>query len=69
MDHILAIELKEARRSCGLSQAMLAARINVGPQVVKRLEVGIGSVTTLVAIKTALDFQLNGIGPGRTLGD
>jgi transcriptional regulator with XRE-family HTH domain len=48
---------------------MLAARINVEPQVVKRLEAGIGSVATLVAVKTALDFQLNGIGPGRTLGD
>ena len=69
MDHILVNELKEARRSCGLSQAMLAARINVEPQVVKRLEAGIGSVTTLVAVKAALDFQLIGIGPGRTLGD
>ena len=48
---------------------MLAAKINVEPQVVKRLEAGIGSVTTLVAVKAALDFQLNGIGPGRTLGD
>ncbi len=69
MDHILVKELKEARRSCGLSQAMLAARINVEPQVIKRLEAGIGSVTTLVAVKAALDFQLNGIGPGHTLGD
>ena len=62
-------ELKEARRSAGWSQATLAARINVGAQVVKRLEKGIGSAATLVAVMTALDFRLTGVGPGATLAE
>lgn len=36
-------------------------------QSVKRLEVGVGSVPTLIAVMTALDFRLTGLGPGKTL--
>ena len=69
MDHILVKELKEARRSCGLSQTSLAAKLGVKPQTIKRLEAGIGSVPMLVETMAGLDFQLIGIGPGQNLGD
>ena len=69
MDHILLTELREARRSCGQSQASLAAKLDVKPQMIKRLEAGVGSVPILVEAMAALDFQLIGIGPGQTLGD
>lgn len=38
-------------------------------QVIKRLERGIGSVATLVAVMAALDFRLTGLGSGRTLAE
>lgn len=65
--HILIEELREARRQAGWSQRTLAGRIGVDPQTIKRLERGIGSVTTLVAAMNALDFRLTGLAPGRTL--
>jgi transcriptional regulator with XRE-family HTH domain len=65
--HILIEELREARRQAGWSQRTLAGRIGVDPQTIKRLERGIGSVTTLVATMNALDFRLTGLAPGRTL--
>ena len=37
--------------------------------MIKRLESGVGSVSLLVAAMAALDFQLIGIGLGRTLGE
>lgn len=37
--------------------------------MIKRLEQGVGSVATLVAVMAALDFRLIGIGPGRTLAE
>jgi len=60
-------ELREARRLVGWSQRTLAGRIGVGAQVIKRLENGIGSVPTLMAAMTALDFRLTGLAPGKTL--
>lgn len=36
-------------------------------QAIKRLEKGVGSVSTLVAAMSALDFVLTGLGPGATL--
>lgn len=60
-------ELREARRLAGWSQKTLAGRIGVDAQAIKRLEKGVGSVPTLVAAMTALDFRLTGLGPGRTL--
>jgi transcriptional regulator with XRE-family HTH domain len=45
----------------------LAVRIGVDAQAVKRLERGVGSVPTLIAAMTALDFRLTGLGPGTTL--
>ncbi|MEL7742710.1 hypothetical protein AAG593_13380 [Citromicrobium bathyomarinum] len=38
-------------------------------QAIYRLERGIGSVGTLNAVMTALEFRLTGIGPGRTLAE
>ena len=66
-DHILIKEIQQARRSSGWSQRTLAERIGVNPQVIKRLEQGIGSVATLVAAMAALDFRLTGVGSGKTL--
>jgi DNA-binding XRE family transcriptional regulator len=48
---------------------VLAERIGADAQTVKRLEKGIGSVSTLVAVMAALDFRLTGLGPGTTLAD
>lgn len=62
-------ELKAARRSAGWSQRELADRIGVDAQAVKRLEKGVGSVSTLVAAMAALDFRLTGLGPGTTLAE
>ena len=56
MDHILLTELREARRSCGRSQASLAAKLDVKTQMIKRLEAGAGSVPLLVEAMAALDF-------------
>ena len=66
---ILIDDLKAARRACGLSQRFLAERTGGSPQKGKRLEAGVGSVTTLVAVMQALDFQLTGLGPGATLAE
>lgn len=60
-------ELREARRSAGWSQKTLAARIGVDAQTIKRLESGVGSVATLTAAMTALDFRLTGLGSGKSL--
>ena len=52
----------------GLSRRALAERIDhVDAQTIKRLESGIGTVATLVAVMKALDFRLTGMGPGATL--
>ncbi|SOB80758.1 Helix-turn-helix [Sphingomonas guangdongensis] len=68
-DHNLTRQLREARRSQGLTQSALAGRIAVTQQVIKRLEAGTGSVQTLVAVMDALDFRLTGLAPGRTLAE
>jgi transcriptional regulator with XRE-family HTH domain len=68
-DRILIDELRRARRSAGWSQKNLAFRIGVDAQTIKRLETGVGSVPTLTAAMSALDFRLTGLGPGQTLGD
>lgn len=60
-------ELKEARRSSGWSQRVLAERIGVTTQTIKRLERGVGSVPILVAAMDALNHRLTGLGPGKTL--
>ena len=64
---ILINELRTARRSAGWSQRTLADRIGIDPQVIQRLEMGVGSVPTLLAAMSALGFHLTGIGPGTTL--
>lgn len=38
-------------------------------QTIKRLENGIGSVSTLIRVMEALDFRLTGLGPGKALPD
>jgi len=60
-------ELREARRLAGWSQKALAKRVGVDAQAVKRLENGIGSVRTLAAVMTALNFRLTGLRAGKTL--
>lgn len=60
-------ELREARRSSGWSQRTLASRLGVDAQTIKRMEKGVGSLATLVAAMSALDFRLTGLGSGKTL--
>ena len=67
--HKLIGALKEARRSSGWSQKTFADRIGTSAQQIKRLEKGVGSITTFVAAMNALDFQLTGLGPGNTLAE
>lgn len=62
-------DLKAARRSAGLTQGALAARIGVDAQTVKRLEKGVGSVAILVMVMEALEYRLTGLGRGAGLGD
>ena len=62
-------QLRLARVSAGWSQKTLGDRIGVDAQTIKRLEKGIGSVPTLVAAMTALDFRLTGLGPGEGLSE
>ena len=69
MYQMLVTELKQARRSAGWSQRALAERIGVDAQAILRLERGVGSMATLAAVMTALDFRLTGIAPGVTLTD
>ncbi|MCG7350071.1 helix-turn-helix domain-containing protein, partial [Sphingomonas sp. ACRSK] len=57
----------EARRSTGMSQTALATRIDAPLQKIKRLERGVGSVETLTAAMSAIDFRLTGVAPGKTL--
>lgn len=59
--------MKEARRASGLTQQDVAQLIGLDVQVVKRLENGVGSASTLVEVMKALDFRLTGIGRGATL--
>jgi transcriptional regulator with XRE-family HTH domain len=64
---ILIQQLKAARRSSGLTQQELAARLGIDPQAVGRMERGVGSVGTLVRAMRVLDFRLAGVGRGSTL--
>lgn len=64
---MLVTALIDARRSTGMSQRALAARIGVSPLQIKRLERGVGSVATLTAAMAAVDFRLTGIAPGKDL--
>lgn len=64
---MLIKDLRNARQLAGWSQNALAARMGVDAQAIKRLEKGIGSVSTLLAAMTALDYRLTGLGPGKNL--
>ncbi|MBA3836364.1 MAG: hypothetical protein C0499_01695, partial [Zymomonas sp.] len=66
---MLLKELREARRLVGWSQRTLAERVCVDAQTIKRLEQGVGSVTTLITVMKALDFRLTGLAPGRSLAE
>ncbi|NIJ31627.1 transcriptional regulator with XRE-family HTH domain [Sphingomonas insulae] len=59
--------LREARNRKGLTREQLAATIQVDVQSIKRLEVGIGNVPTLVATMVALDLHLAGVGHAASL--
>lgn len=50
-----------------MSQRALADRIALEVQTIKRLDAGVGSVATLIAVITALNFRLTGLGPGKSL--
>ncbi len=62
-------DLKAARKAAGCTQKALADRIGVDVQVVKRLEKGIGSASTLASCMEAVGYRLNGLGAGATLPD
>lgn len=62
-------DLKDARRLAGWSQKALADRIGVEALKVSRLEQGIGSTATLLAVMAVLDFHLTGLAPGATLAE
>jgi ribosome-binding protein aMBF1 (putative translation factor) len=47
-------DLRAARLAAGWSQRTLAARIGAEAQVIKRLEKGVGSAATLIAVMAAL---------------
>ncbi|CAM3276776.1 HTH cro/C1-type domain-containing protein [Sphingomonas antarctica] len=66
---ILIDDLRVARRDAGWSQRTLAGRIGADAQTIKRLEKGVGSVTTLTAAMAALDFRMSGLGPGKNLAE
>ena len=55
-------ELKLARKTAGWSQLTLAQRVGIDVQSIKRMEKGVGSVSTLVAVMDALDFRITGLG-------
>lgn len=57
---MLIYDLRKARRSMGLTQQQLADPIGVSLQAIKRLEQGIGSVATLMAVMNALAFRMAG---------
>lgn len=52
-----------------MSQQQLAERLGCTVQVIKRLEAGIGSVRTLLAVMAVLEFRLSGLGPGLTFAE
>lgn len=59
--------MRDARRAAGWSQRTLADRVGIDAQAIKRLEKGIGSMPTLIAVLKALDFRLTGLGLGKSL--
>ena len=67
--YMLIDDLRAARREKGWTQKLLADRIGVDPQMIMRLEQGIGAAKTLYAVMNALDFRLTGLWPGETLGE
>lgn len=66
---ILINDLKAARRAAGWSQHTLAEALGTHAQAIKRLEMGVGSVGTMVAVMEVLDFRLTGLPPGTTLAE
>ena len=68
-ENVLIEELRNARRSAGWSRKGFAAHTGVDVQAIRRLESGAGSVATLIAATTALDFELVGIAPGHSLAE
>lgn len=62
-------QIREARRQSGWTQRVLAERAGVSAQALKRLEKGIGSTRTLMAVMQALDFRLTGLSSGDSLGE
>jgi transcriptional regulator with XRE-family HTH domain len=67
MGHILIDDLRAARHSKGLSRAVLAARIGIDAQVIKRLEAGIGTMPNLMLVLRALEYHFSGVARGADL--
>jgi len=64
---MLIEDIKAARCAQGLSRAALAERIGVDPQVIKRLEGGIGTMPTLLSVMRVLNYHLSGLARGPDL--
>lgn len=64
---MLIDQLRATRLATGWSQRTLAHRLDTDAQTIKRMEKGVGSVSTLIAVMTALDFRLTAVGAGATL--
>jgi transcriptional regulator with XRE-family HTH domain len=64
---MLIADIRLARQAKGWTQRTLAERAGVDVQTIKRLEKGVGSVPTLIAVMSALAYRLSGVGPGDTL--
>lgn len=63
----LIVELREARVSKGWSRKVMAKHVGVSPQTITRLEKGVGTVSTLVAVMDSTNFMLTGLSAGKTL--
>ena len=63
----LIVELREARVSKGWSRKVMAKHVGVSPQTITRLEKGVGTASTLVAVMDSTNFMLTGLSAGKTL--
>jgi transcriptional regulator with XRE-family HTH domain len=69
MRHILPADLRSTRRARGLSQTDLGNQLGVDRQVIARLEQGVGSVETLIAVMAALEYHLSALARGARIDE
>ena len=65
----IAVQIRNARKAFGLTQADVAARSKVSRSAVADLEGGGGSMQTLEAIAAVVDFRITGLASGHTFGE